>query len=81
MCYNLFRSDYLRQFPILLPPLDVESDIVKSLNDFENEVNKLENIYQQKLKSLNELKQSLLQKAFSGELTADKNNLMDNVVA
>ncbi len=72
---------YLRQFPILLPPLDVESDIVKSLNDFENEVNKLENIYQQKLKSLNELKQSLLQKAFSGELTADKNNLMDNVVA
>ena len=32
---------------------------------------KLEAIYQQKLAALAELKQSLLQKAFTGELTAE----------
>lgn len=34
-------------------------------------VQRLESIYQQKLKALSELKQSFLQKAFSGELTSD----------
>jgi type I restriction enzyme, S subunit len=34
----------------------------------------LESIYQQKLTSLDELKQSILQKAFAGELTADTAN-------
>ena len=32
---------------------------------------RLESNYEQKLEALNELKQSLLQKAFSGELTKD----------
>ncbi|EHQ51276.1 restriction modification system DNA specificity domain-containing protein [Ectothiorhodospira sp. PHS-1] len=36
------------------------------------ETQRLESIYQQKLTSLAELKQSLLQKTFSGELTTDK---------
>jgi type I restriction enzyme S subunit len=34
-------------------------------------VQRLESIYQQKLKALSEVKQSFLQKAFSGELTSD----------
>ena len=34
----------------------------------------LEVIYQQKLAALNELKQSILQKAFTGKLTADTTN-------
>ncbi|WP_228043669.1 restriction endonuclease subunit S [Dolichospermum sp. LEGE 00246] len=33
---------------------------------------RLENIYRQKIAALKELKQSILQKAFTGELTADK---------
>ncbi|MDB9536765.1 hypothetical protein PN451_13185 [Dolichospermum planctonicum CS-1226] len=32
----------------------------------------LENIYREKITALKELKQSILQKAFTGELTADK---------
>jgi type I restriction enzyme S subunit len=42
---------------------------------------RLESIYQQKLTALTELKQSLLQKAFSGELTADSAEAVDRVEA
>jgi hypothetical protein len=35
------------------------------------ETQRLETIYRQKIAALNELKQSILQKAFTGELTAD----------
>jgi type I restriction enzyme S subunit len=41
------------------------------LNQLSADVQRLEAIYQQKLAALNELKQSILQKAFSGELTAE----------
>jgi type I restriction enzyme, S subunit len=44
-----------------------------------SEVNRLEAIYQQKLAALNELKQSILHKAFTGELTADKADLKTNI--
>ena len=40
----------------------------------------LETIYKQKLSSLNELKQSLLAKAFSGELTADSEPVLKEAV-
>ncbi len=46
---------------------------IKISQDAENlefESKRLESIYQQKLQALQELKQSLLNKAFSGELTA-----------
>ena len=39
----------------------------------------LEALYQQKLTALNELKQSILHKAFTGELTADKADLKTNI--
>jgi type I restriction enzyme S subunit len=38
----------------------------------EAETQKLEAIYQQKLLNLEELKKSVLQKAFNGELTTEK---------
>lgn len=41
------------------------------MDAFSTETQRLEAIYQQKLAALNELKQSILQKAFSGELTAE----------
>ncbi|HSH49545.1 MAG TPA: hypothetical protein VK991_13270, partial [Halomonas sp.] len=46
--------------------------IAIEIDNLRNETQRLEAIYQQKLTGLVELKQSLLQKAFSGELTADK---------
>jgi type I restriction enzyme S subunit len=62
---------YLRDFPISVPVLKIQLAIVAKLNALANNTNHLETIYQQKLNTLTELKQSILQKAFSGELTAD----------
>ena len=72
---------YLRQFPIAIPNSNVESDIVRNLHIYEIETKRLANNYMQKLNALNELKQSLLQKAFSGELTAKKGKLKSEAVA
>lgn len=61
----------LNSIPVPFPPAKEQEKIVEKLDILRNEIEILENIYQQKLASLNELKQSLLQKAFSGELTTD----------
>lgn len=55
----------------LLPfaSLSEQQRIVASLDKLSKEVQQLEKGYQEKLASLEELKKSLLQKAFSGELT------------
>ncbi len=45
--------------------------VVEYLMKLSRETQQLEAIYQQKLAALAELKQSLLQKAFAGELTAE----------
>jgi type I restriction enzyme S subunit len=60
----------LRSFPIPYPKLNEQNFIVEKLDILSNETKKLEAIYQQKLNDLEELKKSILQKAFSGELTA-----------
>jgi type I restriction enzyme S subunit len=46
--------------------------VADKLNELSAERTRIQGNYQQKLTALAELKQSLLQKAFSGELTADK---------
>ena len=45
-----------------------------NIEAFENKVAQLVLIYQQKLTALNELKQSILQKAFTGELIQKEEN-------
>jgi len=55
---------------VAYPPSMVEQqEIADRLNDLLTETQRLETIYQQKLTALAELKQSILQKAFAGELT------------
>jgi type I restriction enzyme S subunit len=51
------------------PTVAEQKSIVEKLNQLSAESNKLETIYQQKLADLEELKKSILQKAFAGELT------------
>lgn len=48
--------------------LNEQKDIVQKLDALSAETKKLEAIYQKKIKDLEELKKSVLQKAFSGEL-------------
>ena len=66
---------YLRAFKILLPPLKDQQIIVRKLDALSLETKKLEAIYQQKINDLEELKKSVLQKAFAGEL---KENLKEH---
>ncbi|MFC1734783.1 restriction endonuclease subunit S [Candidatus Hydrogenedentota bacterium] len=58
---------------ILVMPREREKQkrVVSRLDDLSCRCDRLESIYQQKLDALAELKQSILHKAFAGELTAD----------
>jgi type I restriction enzyme S subunit len=64
-----------------LPPLSSQERIVATLNQLSASTRSLEAIYQQKLAALSELKQSLLHKAFAGELTAEDAALKDEAAA
>jgi len=64
----------LRRFSVPKIPKEEQEKIVDELDVLSEKIFRLEAIYQQKLAALNELKQSILQKAFTGELTADTAN-------
>lgn len=56
---------------IAMPPtLDEQKDIASKLNDLSNEVEKLEVLYRRRAVDLAVLRQAILEKAFSGELTS-----------
>ena len=57
---------------VQVPPLPEQKQIVQKLDALSTETKKLETIYQQKLADLDELKKSILQKAFNGELETTK---------
>ena len=77
---NLSIKD-LKAFPIPVPPADQLSSVSNQIAEFGEKKNQLVALYVSKIDSLKELKQSLLQKAFSGELTAEPEKLMDEAVA
>jgi type I restriction enzyme S subunit len=64
--------DDVRNIVIKLPSIKEQETIVQKLDAFSTETKKLEAIYQQKINDLEELKKSVLQKAFSGELKTEK---------
>lgn len=77
---NLSITD-LKNLPTPIAPDDVKIRIVEELEALSVEIVRLEQIYRKKLDSLIELKQSLLQKAFSGELTSNVDQIMEEAVA
>ena len=66
--YNALPIEKLKKYKVKLPLLKEQKLIVSKLNSLSQETKKLETIYNQKLGDLDELKKSILQKAFSGEL-------------
>jgi type I restriction enzyme S subunit len=58
----------VRDLPISYPSLDEQKIIVHEIEKVNNKTKSLESIYNQKLADLEELKQSILHKAFNGEL-------------
>lgn len=61
-------GDLTKKVILPIPPLPEQKSIVARLDALSSETKKLEAIYKQKLADLEELKKSVLQKAFSGEL-------------
>ena len=57
-----------REFFHVIPPVEEQSRIVASLDGLFNKGRELESLYRQKLAALDELKKSLLHRAFSGAL-------------
>lgn len=55
-----------------VPPLKEQQTIVSQLDALRAETQKLEAVYQKKIDDLEELKKSILQKAFAGELKTEK---------
>ena len=58
----------IRTFPIPLPPLDEQGEILARLTAVTAETTRLVRIYERKLTALDALKQSLLHQAFTGNL-------------
>ncbi|WP_394181386.1 restriction endonuclease subunit S [Marinomonas posidonica] len=58
-----------RKIKVSTPSIKVQKALVKKLDSIRPDLTRAEEIYKQKLLALDELKKSILQKAFSGELT------------
>ena len=71
----------LRGFKVPVIQWNRQLTAVQGLDQLYYEAKRLESIYRQKLSALAELKQSLLQKAFSGELTAASQNEIETALA
>ena len=61
-------KDYVNEYNIPLPPLPEQKRIVEELDTLSEKVRQLQEIYTKQIANCDELKQSLLQKAFSGDL-------------
>ncbi|HOH23272.1 MAG TPA: restriction endonuclease subunit S [Bacteroidales bacterium] len=67
-----FNGNALKQIVFTFPKSkDEQRQVVKELDTLRIETQKLESIYQKKILLLEELKKSILQKAFNGELIMD----------
>lgn len=64
----IVNKSRFRDVEIVLPPLAEQERIVKLLDQLAEETQRLTYLYERKLAALEELKKSLLQQAFNGEL-------------
>lgn len=63
------KSSLLKKVQIYFPKsIEEQQEIVRKLNKLSDDTNKLQTVYKNKLSSLEELKKSVLKKAFNGEL-------------
>jgi type I restriction enzyme S subunit len=65
---KFLKLGMIKDLEIILPSVDLQRRIVSTLDSVLEETTNLEALYQRKLEALDELKQSLLQQAFSGQL-------------
>jgi len=65
---RFLKLGMIQDMKIALPSLEQQHTIIKTLDSLSSETKKLEVIYRKKIENLDELKKSILQKAFNGEL-------------
>lgn len=68
---SLVKTDLL-QIKMSFPSISTQEEIINKIDAFHSETKKLEAIYTQKIADLEEMKKSVLQKAFSGQLNTIK---------
>ncbi len=68
---NLSIND-LKNMPVPIPKVEQQQTMVSKIDALRAETQKLEAVYQKKIADLEELKNSILQKAFAGELKTEK---------
>lgn len=64
-------KEFIENYVISFPDSNMQKKLISKLDQLSEQSKKLESIYSQKLKDLEDLKQSILQKAFKGELTKE----------
>ncbi len=62
------NREHLFEFRVCMPSVGKQREIAVKLDELHDETQRLESLYQQKLTALDELKKSLLHRAFSGAL-------------
>ncbi len=75
------NRDHLFRYRVVLPDVSEQQRIATNFDNLSRETMQLEAIYQSKLAALAELKQSILQKAFAGELTTLPDKATEEAVA
>jgi type I restriction enzyme S subunit len=63
------NQEMIKSFPINIASINQQKKVAGLLDGYYTETKQMETLYREKIKKLEELKKSLLQKAFSGELT------------
>ncbi|MCT7505902.1 restriction endonuclease subunit S [Aliarcobacter cryaerophilus] len=58
----------IKELELPLPPLQTQQKVVSYLDEISNKMEKIKNLQKAKMQSLKELKASILDKAFKGEL-------------
>ncbi|NGX16138.1 restriction endonuclease subunit S [Wenzhouxiangella sp. XN24] len=71
----------LKTIELPVPAIEFQEQLVTKLDDLLSEVRRFESVQHQKLNALDELKQSILTKAFSGELTARPHQEIETALA
>lgn len=61
----------IKELPLVLPSIEEQKKLVSQVSHLKENIERLEVTYNQKLVVLEELKKSILQKAFNGELTEE----------
>lgn len=73
--YTGINIEDLRRLPVHFPNKREQTKLVNKLESVKDSCRKMEMLHEQKIVSLDELKQSILQKAFTGQLTSKTKEL------